>query len=145
MASTSTYLNFPRCTEEAFLFYRSIFGGEFTRGGIKRFSDVPTGDGMMAVADEDKDLIMHVELPILGGHLLMGTDAPESFGFSVNFGNNVYICLEPDSREETDRLFDALSAGGTVTEGLQDTFWGSYYGICIDRFGVQWMFNYIHP
>jgi len=83
---------------------------------------------------------MHVALPILGGHLLMGTDAPESMGFRVNFGNNVYISLHPDTREETKRLFDSLSEGGKVEMELQDMFWGDYYGSLRDKFGVQWMF-----
>ena len=89
MARVATYLNFPRNTEEAFNFYRSIFETEYTRGGIARFSDIPPTDGMPPMAEEDKNLVMHVELPILGGHLLMGTDAPESMGFAVNYGNNV--------------------------------------------------------
>ena len=84
---------------------------------------------------------MHVSLPILDGHLLMGTDAPESMGFKLTPGNNVYISLQPDTRAETRRLFDALSAGGSVSMELQDMFWGDYYGSCTDRFGVQWMFN----
>jgi PhnB protein len=142
MAIVGTYLNFPRNTEEAFNFYKSVFGGEFSRGGISRLGDIPTGEGMPAIAEEDKNLIMHVELPILGGHLLMGTDAPESMGFHLNQGNNMHIELEPDSRAETKRLFNALSAGGKITMDLQDMFWGSYYGTCIDKFGVQWMFNF---
>lgn len=141
MASTGTYLNFPRNTEEAFNFYKSIFGGEFSRGGISRFSDIPPSD-TNSVSEKDKNLVMHVELVITGGHRLMGTDAPESMGFHVNFGNNVHISLEPDTKAETKRLFDALSQGGIVTTELQDMFWGSYYGSCIDRFGVQWMFNF---
>ncbi len=84
---------------------------------------------------------MHVELHITGGHLLMGTDAPEQMGFKVNFGNSVYINLEPDTREETKRLFDGLSAGGKTVMQLQDVFWGAYYGSCTDKFGVQWLFN----
>lgn len=84
---------------------------------------------------------MHIELPIIGGHILMGTDAPESMGFKVNFGNNVFINLEPDTRAETKNLFDALTVGGTITMELQVMFWGAYYGSCTDKFGVQWMFN----
>jgi PhnB protein len=141
MASTSTYLNFPRNTEEAFNFYKSVFGGEFFGSGIMRFSDIPPQEGMPAISDEDKNLVMHVELPLLGGHMLMGTDAPESFGFTVNFGNNVHINLQPDTKAETNRLFEALSAGGKVTMPLQEMFWGDYYGSCTDKFGVQWMFN----
>ena len=123
MAKVSTYLNFPNKTEEAFTFYKSVFGGEFI-GGISRFSDIPPSEGMPPIAEADKNLVMHIVLPILGGHHLMGTDAPESMGFRVNFGNNVYLNLEPDTREETKRLFDALSAGGVVEQELQDMFWG---------------------
>ena len=141
MAQVSTYLNFQRNTEEAFNFYRSIFGGEFSRGGVARFSDIPPSDDMPPIAEADRNLVMHIELPILGGHLLMGTDAPESMGFKVNEGNNVHINLEPDSRAETKRLFEALSAGGTITMELQDMFWGAYYGSCTDKFGINWMFN----
>ena len=115
MARTNTYLNFPRNTEEAFNFYKSVFGGEFTGGGIGRFKDVPPAEGIPPLAEEDKNLIMHIELPIIGGHVLMGTDAPESMGFHVNFGNNVNISLEPDTRVETKKLFDALSSGGKVS------------------------------
>ncbi len=141
MSRVSTYLNFPRNTEEIFNYYKSIFGGEFSGGGIARFRDIPAQDGMPPLAEEDKDLIMHIELPILGGHILMGTDAPESMGFKVNYGNNIHINLEPDTKAETKRLFDALSAGGKITMELQVMFWGAYYGSCTDKFGVQWMFN----
>ena len=140
MARVNTYLNFARNTEEAFNFYRSVFGTEFN-GHIARFKDIPHQEGMPQLADADKDLVMHIELPILGGHLLMGTDAPESFGFNVNFGNNVHLSLEPDTREEAKKLFDKLSAGGKITMPLQDMFWGAYYGSCTDKYGVQWMVN----
>lgn len=83
---------------------------------------------------------MHVSLPILGGHELMGTDAPESMGFKMNFGNNIYINLQPDTRLETKKLFDALSSGGQVEQELKDEFWGDYFGSCTDKFGVHWMF-----
>jgi PhnB protein len=141
MARVNTYLNFSRNTEEVFNFYKDVFGGEFSGGGIARLGDTPSGEGMPKIAEEDKNLVMHIELPILGGHTLMGTDAPESMGFKLNFGNNVYISLEPDTRAETKRLFDALSAGGKITMELQVMFWGSYYGACTDKYGVQWMFN----
>ena len=140
MARTSTYLNFSRNTEEAFNFYKSVFGGDFI-GGISRFGDIPSSDDMPPLAEQDKNLIMHIELPILGGHILMGTDAPETMGFTLIFGNNSYINLEPDSKAETKTLFDALSAGGKVTTELQDMFWGAYFGTCTDKFGVHWMFN----
>lgn len=142
MASVSTYLNFPRNTEEVFNFYKSVFGGEFGGDGISRFGDIPPSDDMPPMAEEDKKLVMHVELTILGGHKLMATDAPETMGFQVVKGNNVYINLEPDSREETKQLFDALSEGGVVTMELQDMFWGAYYGSCTDKYGINWMFNF---
>lgn len=141
MPSVSTYLNFARETEKAFNFYKSVFGGEFFGNGPMRFGDIPAGDDMPPIPEEDKNLIMHIELKILGVHTLMGTDAPESMGFKMNFGNNVYINLQPDTRAETRQLFDALSEGGEVTQELQDMFWGDYFGSCIDKFGVQWMFN----
>ena len=141
MAKVSTYLNFPRNTEAAFNFYKSVLGGEFGGNGIMRFKDIPKSEGMPPLAEKDKNLVMHIELPILGGHVLMGTDAPESMGFKVKFGNNAYINLEPDTRAETKRLFAALSAGGKVEMELQDMFWGGYYGSCTDKYGVQWMFN----
>jgi PhnB protein len=141
MARVNTYLNFPRNTEEAFNFYKSVFGGDFGGMGIARFGDIPAQEGMPPLAANDKNLVMHIELPITGGHVLMGTDAPESLGFRVNFGNNVHISLEPDTRAETKRLFDALSTGGKITMDLQDMFWGAYYGSVTDKYGVQWMVN----
>jgi PhnB protein len=140
MAKVNTYLNFRRNTEEAFNFYKSVFGGEFT--DLQKFSDIPQADGMLPIADNDKNLIMHVALNLPGGHTLMGTDAPESMGFKLTFGNNVYISLSPDSRDETKRLFNSLSQGGKITMEMQDTFWGAYYGSCTDKYGVQWMFNF---
>jgi len=140
MARVSTYLNFPRSTEAAFLFYKSVFGGEFS-GPIHRFADIPAQPGQPPMTEGDRQLVMHVELPILAGHVLMGTDAPESMGFKCAPGNNVYINLEPDTRAEADRLFNALSAGGKVEMPMQDMFWGAYFGSFSDKFGVQWMVN----
>jgi PhnB protein len=140
MARVSTYLNFPRATEEAFTFYRSVFGTEFL-GPISRFGDIPAQPGQPPMAEADRNLVMHVELPILAGHVLMGTDAPASMGFTLTAGNTVTINLEPDSHAETDKLFAALGAGGKVDMPLQAMFWGSYFGILVDRFGIRWMFN----
>jgi len=140
MARVSTYLNFPGNTEAAFNFYKSVFGGEFT-GGIQRFDTAPTPPGAPVLSDEDKKLILHIELPILGGHVLMATDAPESMGFTVTTGNNMHINLEPDTKEETKRLFDALADGGKVTMDLHDMFWGAYFGSCVDKYGISWMLN----
>lgn len=140
MARVTTYLNFTRSTEEAFSFYRSVFKTEYVTP-IMRFKDSPPCPGSPPLPEADAGLVMHVALPILGGHVLMGSDAPESMGFKVNVGNNTYINLEPDTRAETDRLFAALAEGGKVEMPLQDMFWGAYWGCLTDRFGVQWMFN----
>jgi len=96
MSTVSVYLNFNRNTLEAFEFYRSVFGGEFTGGGIACFGDFPTPEGSPELSEADKKLIMHIQLPILNDFLLMGTDAPESMGFNITFGNNMYITLDPD-------------------------------------------------
>ena len=141
MASVSTYLNFSRNTEEAFNFYKSVFGGEFYGQGIMRFKDIPSSPDDPSMAAEDGNLVMHVELRILNSHSLMGTDAPETMGFKMNFGNNSFINLQPDTRKETKDLFDKLSDGGKVGMDLQDMFWGDYFGSLTDKFGVQWMFN----
>ncbi len=140
MASVSTYLNFNGQTEEAFTFYKSVFGTEFVGNGIMRMGDVPASEGMPGPSDAEKNLVMHVSLPILGGHVLMGSDVPEKYG-TVNKGTNVYISLHPDTREEADRLFAALSDGGDVEQAMADMFWGDYWGATKDRYGVQWMVN----
>ena len=139
MARTSTYLNFMGKTEEAFRFYASVFGTELTP--IHRMSDVPSMPGMPAMSDTEKNYVMHVELPIVGGHVIMGTDALESMGHRLTFGNNVSINLEPDTRKETDRLFARLAEGGKAEMPLADMFWGAYFGHLVDKFGVHWMFN----
>lgn len=140
MAHVSTYLNFNRTTEAAFSFYKSVFGGEFSMS-IMRFSDAPTNPNQPPLSEADANLVMHVELPILGGHLLMGTDACESMGFSLAIGNNIYISLAPDTRAHTEQLFNALAVGGKIEMPLTDMFWGAYYGSLKDQFGVQWMLN----
>jgi PhnB protein len=139
MSRTSTYLNFGRNTEEAFRFYSSAFGNECT--GIMRFGDMPASEGAPQTAEADLKLLVHIELEILGGHVLMGTDAPESMGFKLNMGNNAHINLEPDTLKEAQRLFDALSAGGKVGMPLAPMFWGGVFGSFTDQFGMQWMVN----
>jgi PhnB protein len=140
VARVSTYLNFVDTTEKAFEFYRSVFGGEFI-GGIARFGDMPPAPDQPPMTEADKKLVMHIELAILGGHAIMGTDAPQSMGFTITQGNNVHINLEPDTREEADRLFQGLSAGGKVEMPMQDMFWGAYWGNFTDKFGTKWMIN----
>lgn len=139
MARVSTYLNFPGKTEEAFNFYRAVFRAEFA-GPVIRFSEAPAHPDH-PLSDAEKQLVLHIELPILGGHMLMGTDAVASMGMQVTTGNNVHLNLEPDSRDEAKRLFDALADGGKISMPLQDMFWGAYFGSLRDRYGVQWMFN----
>ena len=140
MASVSTYLNFAGNTEQAFQFYRTVFGGEFN-GPIHRFGDAPPAPGQPPMSDADKKLVMHIELALIGGHVMMGTDAPASMGFTVVHGNSVHINLEPDTRAEAERLFKALSAGAKVEMPLQDMFWGAYFGSLTDQFGIHWMVN----
>ena len=141
MSRVSTYLNFSRQTEEAFNFYKIVFGTEFSGDGFRRFKDVPPAGGMPLIAPPDQNLIMHVSLPIYGGHRIMGSDMPQSLGFTLNKGNNVCIYLQVDTREEIGRLFLALAQGGVVEQELMDMFWGKYYGSVTDKFGVKWMFT----
>lgn len=141
-ARVCTYLNFDGKTEEAFLFYQSVFKTDFVGKGIQRFRDIPASTGHPPVADAIKDMILHVELPITGGHILMGTDAPKEMGFTLAKGNNMHISLEPESRTEADRLFNELSAGGNVSMPMADMFFGAYFGEFSDRYGINWMINF---
>lgn len=143
MTRVSTYLNFMGNTEEAFEFYKKVFGTEYTFPPM-RMGDAPPDPDAPALADEDKNKVMHVELPIHAGHALMGTDMLESMGHTLEIGNNVTISLETDSNEETDRLYAALSEGGSDASPPQQMFWG-YWGTCLDRFGIRWMFNFPAP
>lgn len=140
-ARVSTYLNFPGNTEEAFQFYKSAFKTDFING-IQRFGDVPADPNQPPMSESVKKMVLHTELPIIGGYILMGTDAPKEFGMTVNEGNNMYINLEPDTKEEAKRLFDELSIDGVVKMPIQDMFWGAYYGSFTDKYGVNWMINY---
>lgn len=138
MTVINTYLNFPGNTEEAFNFYKSVFGGEFA-GEINRFKDTPDGDKL---PENEREKVMHIALPIGAGNMLMGTDSLESMGQSVTMGNNIYISIHPESKEEAERLFNGLSAGGTVEMPLEKMFWGAWFASFTDRFGVRWMINY---
>lgn len=136
--AVNPYLNFPGNTEEAFEFYRTVFGGEFA--GLVRFRDFP--ENPMGIADEELDLIAHVALPLGEGNLLMGTDVICAWADDFTVGNNSYIHLEAGSRDEAERLFGALGEGGSATMPLQRTEWAELYGNLVDRFGVQWMVSY---
>ena len=135
MATLNTYLNFNGNTEEAFVFYKSVFGGEFKM--LQRMKDAPGADKL---SQEEQQKIMHVALPI-GGNILMGTDVMESMP-PATFGTNTSISVDTASEEEATNIFNGLAAGGQVTMPLQKTFWGALFGMLTDKFGVQWMFNY---
>ncbi len=139
MASVSIYLNFMGNAEEAFNHYKKIFGSEFS-SPLMRMGDIPPRDGAPPMPEADKNKVMHVALPILGGTQLMATDMLESMGHKLVEGNNVTISLNPDSKGEADRLYGGLSEGGTDSVAPHDEFWG-YWGTCKDRFGIRWMFN----
>ena len=138
MKAINPYLNFPGNTEEAFNFYKSAFGGEFM--SIVRFKDMPM-EGVN-IPKEDENKIMHISLPIGKGNILMATDTLESLGQKLTIGNNVYISIHPESKEEADKLFSSLSAGGTIEMPMADQVWGDYFGSFKDKFGVKWMINY---
>ena len=132
----NTYLHFGENCREAFEFYRSVFGGEFA--WIATFADGPPD--MPPVPDDEKGLIMHVSLAI-GDSVLMGSDSTSAFGPPPDMGNNYSISISVDSREETDHLFAALSEGGSVAMEPADMFWGAYFGMCTDKFGINWMLS----
>ena len=136
--SLNTYLTFDGNCREAFEFYRSVFGGEFTE--FQTFGDGPPD---MPVAEEEKNRVMHVALPI-GASVLMGSDT-SSFAPPYAAGNNFSLSIDVESRERCDELFAKLSAGGSVIMPLQDQFWGSYFGQCADRLGVNWMVSHTPP
>ena len=137
MKTINPYLNFNGNTEEAFNFYKSAFGGEFA--SVMRFKDSPEAAN---TAPEDQDKLMHIALPIGKGNLLMGTDALESKGQKLKPGNNFHLSISAESDAETEKLFNALSAGGKVMVPLSKQFWGSYFGMFTDKFGVQWMISH---
>ena len=132
------YLNFDGNAEEAFNFYKSVFGGEFA-GGIMKMSGAP---GTENLPDDEKERVMHVSLPFDNGQTLMASDIVPSMGHKLTQGNNVYLSLHPDSKEEADQLFNALAEGGNVEMPMEDQFWGDYFGSLVDKFGIGWMVNY---
>lgn len=133
----NTYLNFNGNCREAFEFYRSLFGGEFMV--LSTFAEGPAD--LPPVPDAEKDWIMHVSLPV-GDSVLMGSDSTSAFGPPAIVGNNFSISIGTESRAETDRLFAGLSDGGSVVMSPHDMFWGAYFGMCTDKFGIQWMLHH---
>ncbi|HVI44224.1 MAG TPA: VOC family protein [Chitinophaga sp.] len=140
MRAITTYFNFMGNTEEAMNFYKSVFGGEFT--SFVRFGDGPGSENMPA---HERNKIMNIILTTKSGAVLMATDFLESMEQQAQLGNNVHLVIHTDSEEEVDQLFNALSAGGKVEMPVNKTFWGAYFGMCEDRFGIKWMLNYDYP
>ena len=139
MTLVNVYLTFNGNCEEAFNFYASVFRKEIS--DINRYNEMPPQDGMPPIPDAQKDRIMHISLPISAETMLMGSDNAEGFGPPLVVGNNFSISVRPDSLEEADRLFAMLSIGGQETMPMRDTFWGSYFGMTSDKFGINWMIN----
>ncbi|MDQ6757357.1 MAG: VOC family protein [Bacteroidota bacterium] len=139
MAHVSIYFNFMGNAEEAFNFYKKVFKTEFSVP-VMRIKDIPTQPGMPEFSQTDKNKVMHVALPILGGTEIMGTDMLESMGHKLSAGNNVTISLNPDTKEEADRLYKELSQEGTGGVAPHEEFWG-YWGTCKDKYEIRWMFN----
>jgi PhnB protein len=139
MSRVTTYLNFEGKTEEAFRFYASVFGTKIAEP-ILRMRDMPRQPGSRELSKDEAGYVGHIALPILAGHVLMGTDMLKSMGHTLRVGNNVTLNLEPDTRAETLRLYEALSAGGSDSTGMLDVPWG-YWGSTLDKFGIRWMFN----
>ncbi len=139
MANVSIYLNFAGNAEEAFTHYKKVFGTEFSTPPM-RFKDMPPREGAPPLPEADKNKVMHMAMPILGGLQIMATDMLESMGQKLVEGNNFTISLGPDTKEEADRMYHELSDGGTDSVAPHDEFWG-YWGTCKDRFGIRWMFN----
>lgn len=139
MSKVAIYLNFQGQTEKAFNFYKTVFGTEFS-APIMRIGDMPADPNGPKLTESELQYVMHVALPIVGGTEIMGTDMIESMGHKVVVGNNTTISLQLDSKEEADRLYNALSINCSDNAPMRDEFWG-YWGCLLDQFGIRWMFN----
>jgi PhnB protein len=139
MRSINPYLNFKGECEAAFNFYKSVFGGEFQQ--ISRYKDMPPAAGQPAM-EVDGELIMHVSLPISSESVLMGSDVGGEWAKHTVAGNNIQLSVNAESQEDADRIFSGLGAGGQVKMPLEKTFWGAYFGMLTDKFGINWMVNY---
>ena len=142
MQRVNTYLNFQGQTEEAFAFYATVFNPGYDYP-VWRFGDTPDDPETATLSDDDRNKVMHTELPIMNGHVIMGTDMLESVGQHIRVGNNTTISLEFDSRDEALRVYSALSEGGSEATGMNDMPWGAYWGCCLDRFEIRWMFSFM--
>ena len=144
MAILNPYLTLPGNCEDAFNFYKEVFGGDFTYVG--RFSEMPENIGQ-AVPEKDKNKIMHISLPLSAGSVLMGSDSGTDWGPKTVIGNNISLSITAKSKEEADRVFKMLTKDGKVNMPMDQTFWGDYFGMCTDQFGINWMisFNQSNP
>jgi PhnB protein len=140
MTTVNVYLTFKGNCEEAFNFYKSVFGGEFT--SISRFKEMPPQEGMNEVSPEDGEKLMHITLPLSNETFLMGCDTGGEWALKTVIGNNFSLSINTDSKEEADRLFNELSEGGKVTMAMDETFWGSYFGMFTDKFDINWMVSF---
>ena len=140
MTTVNVYLNFNSNCEEAFNFYKSVFGGEFAFMG--RYKDMPPGPDGKKCAPQDEQKVMHVSLPISKETILMGSDAGGEWASKIVQGNNFCVSITTDTKNEADRLFTGLSAGGMVMMPMNKTFWGDYFGMFADKFGVNWMVSF---
>lgn len=143
MATVNIYLTFNGNCEEAFNFYKSVFGGDFTYVG--RFNEMPPQEGKPAMSEEDGNKIMHITLPISAETCIMGSDTGGEWASNFQAGNNFSISVAADSKADADRFFNSLSEGGQVSMPMADTFWGSYFGMLVDQFGIAWMVGYDAP
>ncbi len=139
MTTVNTYLTFSGNCLEAFEFYKSVFGGEFNYVGT--FGEMPQQEGMPPVSEKDMDKLMHISLPVSKETVLMGSDTLEGFGPKIIQGNNFSISISTKSKEEAERLYNGLCAGGQIIMALDETFWGAYFGMLTDKFGINWMVN----
>jgi len=140
MLNVNPYLHFMGKTEEAMNFYKSVFGGEFSI--FQRYKDMAGGEKM---SEDDQEKMIHISLPIGKGNVLMASDNLESMGHEIIMGDNFHICIHTESEKETDKLFKALSDKGKIEMPLNKTFWGAYFGMCRDKFGIQWMISFDQP
>ena len=137
MAQINPHINFNGNAEEAFTFYKSVFGGEFAK--IMRFKDIASPE--FPVTENDANKIMHIALPI-GKNILMANDVPESMGRTNENENRSKISINADSKEEADKLFNGLSVGGKIEVPIADSPWGSYFGMFRDKYGIEWMVDF---
>lgn len=139
MATVNAYINFNGNCEEAFNYYKTVFETEFAM--LSRFSEMPPQDGM-ELSTEDMDKIMHVSMPVSEETMLMGSDVGGEWAQDLKVGNNITLSINADSKQHADQLFSSLSKGGKVTMPLDNTFWGSYFGMCTDKFDINWMISF---